>query len=41
MTAHTQPLDLVILGGGLAGLTLCEALAGRGLSVLVLEARSS
>ncbi|WP_348767229.1 lycopene cyclase family protein [uncultured Salinisphaera sp.] len=39
MTAHTQPLDLVILGGGLAGLTLCEALAGRGLSVLVLEAR--
>lgn len=39
MSARAEPVDLVILGGGLAGLTLCEALAGRGLSVLVLEAR--
>jgi choline dehydrogenase-like flavoprotein len=32
------PHDVVIVGGGAAGLTLARALSGRGLSILVLEA---
>ncbi len=33
--------DVVVVGGGLAGLTAADALHGAGLSVAVLEARRS
>ena len=36
--ASLEPQDVVIVGGGAAGLTLAHALSGKGLSILVLEA---
>jgi len=36
--ASLEPHDVVIVGGGAAGLTVAHALSGKGLKVLVLEA---
>ena len=36
--AALDPHDVVIVGGGTAGLTLAHALSGKGLRILVLEA---
>jgi choline dehydrogenase-like flavoprotein len=36
--ARSSPIDVCVVGGGAAGLTLANALVGSGLSVLVLEA---
>jgi len=36
--ASLDPHDVVIVGGGAAGLTLAHALSGKGLKILVLEA---
>jgi choline dehydrogenase-like flavoprotein len=38
LKARQAPYDVIIVGGGAAGLTLAEALIGSGLEVLVLEA---
>lgn len=38
-TAVDQPLDVVVVGGGLAGLAAAEAVAAAGRTVLVLEAQ--
>jgi choline dehydrogenase-like flavoprotein len=38
LDARTAPIDVCVVGGGAAGLTLANALRGSGLGVLVLEA---
>ncbi|MBR7619210.1 GMC family oxidoreductase [Phenylobacterium sp. 20VBR1] len=38
LAARTAPVDVVVVGGGAAGLTLAHALRGSGLSILLLEA---
>jgi choline dehydrogenase-like flavoprotein len=38
LEARSEPVDVVIVGAGAAGLTLADALIGAGLDVLVLEA---
>lgn len=38
LEARSEPVDVVIVGGGAAGLTLADALSGTGLQVLVIEA---
>nr|QQZ51566.1 FAD-binding protein [Phenylobacterium glaciei] len=41
LAARTAPVDVVVVGGGAAGLTLAHALRGSGLSILLLEAGAS
>lgn len=38
LETRSAPIDICIVGGGAAGLTLADALSGSGLSVLLLEA---